>query len=398
MNALNPALTIAGPAVLVWKDKAIYSQGDIPLVIKEETFDLPSSAYGVVAKAVRSTVIEVSATPLGTLNALTELIPDHIRRAIPGVLVHHAIDLGTINTGTGVITKVSHGYRDTAAVRVATFGELPAALDADTLYYLHVLSADTYTLHTTKAHAAAGTSPITPATAGTGRHRLIEQETLTIWSLTEGKGYVFQNAAVTKVPSLTVSSSKTVLGETTWTCYRTFGFDPATDTTAFYTEITAAPAGIDLSFDPDDIVTGAGTLAWGATAPWSVIQLDENGVVVDISLGLEAVLDQVAGTVSHRVTSVDASVKFRPQNVTEADVFAKRVLQGSGAGVGRRLSGDTATVTNDEFTLAVANAVLDGDSTVGFDGKESRVREMSLKATRHFTGGVIDPLFTLTLA
>lgn len=397
MNALNPALTIAGPAVLVWKDKAIYSQGDIPLIVKEETFNLPSSAYGVVAKAVKSTVVEVSATPLGTLGALTELIPDHIRAAIPGVLVHHAIDLGTINTGTGVITKVAHGFRDVAVVRVATFGALPAALSAATLYYLHRLTADTYTLHTTAADAAAGTNPIIPATAGTGRHRIIEQETLTIWSLTESKGYVFVNAAITKVPSLTVSSSKTVLGETTWTCYRKFGFDPATDLTAFYTEISVAPS-VDLTFDPEAIVTGAGTLAWGATAPWSVIQLDENGVATDISLGLEAVVDQVAGIVSHRVTSVDATVKFRPQNVTEADVFAKRVLQGTGAGVGRRLSGDTVTVANAEFTLAVANAVLDGDSTVGFDGKEGRVREMNLKATRKFTAGAIQPLFTLTLA
>ena len=397
MNALNPALTIAGPAVLVWKDKAIYSQGDIPLVIKEETFDLTSSAYGVVAKAVKSTLIEVSLTPLGTLDALTELIPDHIRRAIPGVLVHHASDLGTINTSTGVITKVAHGFRDTAAVSVATFGALPAALSADTLYYLHRLSADTYTLHTTKAHATAGTSPIIPATAGTGRHRIIEQETLTIWSLTEGKGYVFGNAALTKIPSLTVSSSKTVLGEVTWTCYRTFGFDPETDLNAFYTEISAAPT-VDLTFDPEAIVTGAGTLAWGAATPWSAIQLDENGVVVDLSLGLKAVVDQVAGIVSHQVTSVDAVVKFRPQNVTETDVFSKRVLQGAGAGVGRRLAGDTATVTNDEFTLEVPNAVLDGDSTVGFDGTESRVREMALKATRKFTAGAIQPLFTVTLA
>lgn len=397
MNALNPALTIAGPAVLVWKDKAIYSQGDIPLVIKEETFDLPSSAYGVVAKAVKSTVVEVSATPLGTLEALTELIPDHIRRAIPGVLVHNALDLGTINTSTGVITKTAHGLRDTGSARVATFGALPAALSAATLYWVHVLTADTYTLHTTKTAAAAGTSPIIPATAGTGRHRIIEQEMLTIWSLTEGKGYVFHNAAITKVPSLTVSSSKTVIGETGWTCYRAFGFNPETDANAFYTEITAAPS-VDLTFDPDAIVTGAGTLAWGATAPWNAIQLDENGVATEVSLGLTPVVDQVAGIVSHRVTSVDASVKFRPQNVTEADVFTKRVLQGSGAGVGRRLSGDTVTVTSDEFTFVVPNAVLDGDSTVGFDGTESRVREMTLKATRKFTGGVIDPLFTLTVA
>lgn len=396
MKALNPSLTIAGPAVLVWKDKAIYSQGDIPLVIKEETFDLPSSAYGVVGKAVKSTVVEVSATPLGTLEAITELIPDHIRAAIPGVLVHHALDIGMINTSTGVITKVKHGLRDTGSYRVATFGALPAALSADTLNWVHVLSADTYTLHTTKADAAAGTSPITPATAGTGRHRIIEQESLTIWSLTEGKGYVFGNAAITKVPSLTISSSKTVLGDVAWTCYRTFGFDPEEDENAFYTEISAAPA-VDLTFDPDAIVVGAGTLAWGAAAPWNAIQLDENGVVIDISLGLEPVVDQVAGIVSHRVTSVDTTVKFRPQNVSESDIFAKRVLQGTGAGVGRRLAGDSATVANAEFTLVVNNAVLDGDSTVGFDGKESRVREMTLKATRKFSAGAIQPLFALTL-
>lgn len=396
MNALNPALTIAGPCVLVWKDKAIYSQGDVALAIKEETFDLQSSAYGVVGQAVKSTVLEVTATPLGTLDALTELVPDHIRAAIPGVLVHHAQDLGTINTGTGVITKAAHGFRDVAAVRVDTFGALPAALSVGTLYYLHRLSADTYTLHASAAAAEAGTSPIIPATAGTGRHRIIEQESLTIWAINEGRGYVFQNAAITKVPSLTVSSSKTVLGEVTWTCYRKFRFDPATDSTAFYTEISVAPA-VDLTFDPDAIVTGAGTLAWGATAPWSAIALDENGAAIEISLGLEPVVDQVAGIVSHRVTSVDASCKFRAKNLTEAEIFAKAVLQGAGAGVGRRRSGDTVTLASDEFTVVVNNAVME-PPTVGWDGKEDRTRDIVLKATRKFTAGAIQPLFSVTLA
>jgi hypothetical protein len=83
--------------------------------------------------------------------------------------------------------------------------------------------------------------------------------------------------------------------------------------------------------------------------------------------------------------------------VTESDVFAKSNLQGAASGVGWRKAGATVTVETAEFTFEVANATM-LPPVVGFDGKERRVREMTLKATRKFTAGAIQPLFTLTLA
>lgn len=395
-TSLNPALTIAGPAAIVWKGKALYSKGDIAVNIKEEYLDLESSAYGVVAKAVKSTVLEVQLTPIGTIDCLAELIPAHIRAALPGTLVHHARDVGAVSTVTGVVTSTAHGFRDLAMVRLDSFGAVHTGWSKTTLYYLHALSADSYTLHTTLAAAEAGTDPVIPSALSTARNRIIEQETLTIWSLNESHGYVFCNAAVTGIPTLTASSTATVFDAVTFTCYRRFGADPAADAEAFYSEITAAPD-VDFSFDPDDIVLGASTAAWGAAAPWSALALNEAGAKTAIAVNTTPVLDGVAGIVSHRVDGVTATTTLRAKNISEREVFAARVLQGTGAGLGRRLAGNTLTITTDEYTLALNNAVL-SESPVGFDGKEDRVRDLQFSATRKFTAGTIAPLFAITLA
>lgn len=64
---------------------------------------------------------------------------------------------------------------DTAATgnpRVILEGDLPAELKTGTIYWLAFVSAATYSLHSTKAAAAAGTGDIAFTDNGTGTLRL----------------------------------------------------------------------------------------------------------------------------------------------------------------------------------------------------------------------------------
>lgn len=64
---------------------------------------------------------------------------------------------------------------DTAAVgnpRVILEGDLPAELETGTIYWLAFVSAATYSLHSTKAAAAAGTGDIAFTDDGSGTLRL----------------------------------------------------------------------------------------------------------------------------------------------------------------------------------------------------------------------------------
>lgn len=385
----NPALTIAGPCILVYKGVGFYSKADVPVALKEDLADLPSSAYGVVGKIATNQLFEITLTPVGTLDCLDVLYPAHLRNFSPGRLVHDTRKLGAVSLVSGELTLTAHNFREGAMVRLASFGTLPTGWSSATRYFLHkkTASADIVTLHTSASDAAAGTNPVIPTVAGTGDSRIIEEETLTIWSINDEKGYVFANAAITKLPGFKAAVGDTAIKDVTFTCYRSFSSDPTGN--AFYTTTTTAP---DVDFDPDAIVTQAYNLAWGDTAPWSAMPTAA-GVEIDFALSLTAVPDQVGGIMSHRVELITPTAKARPRNITEDHILAKRVFQGAGAGNGRRISGgDDLHISGDGLYIILYNSGLT-DSPYGYDGKEDRARDFTWTAFRKFTAGVPQALF-----
>lgn len=395
MKTANPALIIAGPALIVFKGKALFSKENIAVKIQEVTFPINSSAYGKVAEGELSKLLEASFVPCGQLDAIAELYPEHLRSFIPGRLVHHARTLGAVDAGDDEITITNHGFRNQAMVRVDSYGTLDTGLNVDTLYFLHAEDADTISLHTTASDAADGTAPVNLAGDGVGTARIIEQEELLIWSLNEENGYVFHNAAVTKMPGIKGSTSETALKDVTFTMYRKFGIDPE-DAAAFYTATTSAPEGI--VFDPDDIKTGYYELGWGTdNLPWSALKT-RDGVDADFPMTLDPVPDQLGGIVSHRVTDLRATATVAPTNVNETHIFAARTMQGAGAGTGRRLSGADFTIAGDDLHIIIYNAVLNGESQLNWDGTADRVSPLTFENTRKFIVGVPQPLFYIGAA
>ncbi len=388
MQAINPTLIIAGPAIIAYKGKGFYSKESIPVTPTETLSDINSSAYGSVAKIATDQLFQIKLTPLGNLDSLDVLYPRHLRTFAIGKLLHYDTAF-TIATVTGIVTATANDFDDGHEVRVATLGTLPAGLSASTLYYYHKLTADTGTLHTTLADALAGTSPVIPTTTGTGTLKMIEQPSLQIWSINESKGYKFHNAVVSTMPSIGAKSTDTALKEVAFTALRKHGADPETDSEAFFSAITVAPS---VTFDPDAIVVTPYTLGWGAASPWSAVST-EAGIEIDFGLTTEPVRDDVGGILSYRVTAVTPTAKAKPLNISEDAVLAKRLFQGTGARHGRKISdNDDLVITGDGLCVVLYNAALT-DTPINYDGKANRSGDFTWSAQRKFTAGVPQALF-----
>jgi len=76
----------------------------------------------------------------------------------------------TANASTDVVTAAGHALTTGQPVRLTTTDTLPAGLSANTTYWVHYISADTFTLHTTNAGAVADSGKVDITDTGTGTH------------------------------------------------------------------------------------------------------------------------------------------------------------------------------------------------------------------------------------
>ena len=84
-------------------------------------------------------------------------------------------EITTVDATANTLEIVTHGFTDGALIKLATTDTLPAPLAIDTSYYVYTdTEADTFTLHTTKADAIAGTSAIDITNTGTGTHSIVQ--------------------------------------------------------------------------------------------------------------------------------------------------------------------------------------------------------------------------------
>lgn len=79
----------------------------------------------------------------------------------------------TANNVTDFITVTGQNNLATNHPRVVLVGTLPAGLVPGRIYFLSDTGADTYSLHSTKAAAVAGTGDINFTTNGTGNLTMI---------------------------------------------------------------------------------------------------------------------------------------------------------------------------------------------------------------------------------
>jgi hypothetical protein len=384
---INPALIIAGPALVQHMGKTFYSKSNIELTIDPTTFNIDTSRFGVVELREDSLVGSLKFTPVGKLDSLNVLWA--YRDIIPGRLVHLAKTVENVDDTNDELDITAHTFVDGHEVRIATYGALPGGLDGATLYYAKAVTANSLSLHPTRADALAGTNKVAITTVGTGTHRVIEQPSLVIHSF-DGVKYTFHNAKVAQMPDINAGATVTAIGETTFNLYRKFATDP-TDAAAVYTRAIEALA--DTSFDPADIPTEPFTLEWGAAAPWDEMSTKE-GAVISFPMTLRECPDDAGGIISHWIDEVQAQCVAQPNNVDENALLQKKTLQNTGAGRGRRIIGDDLHIYSDSLYLILYGASITS-APANWDSKTDRLGGITWRANRTFAVGVPNPTFYL---
>lgn len=383
---------IGGPALVTYRGKAFYSQGDVQVETTLDTFDIVADRYGVVDVRDSNPNLKVRFTPAGEWENLAILFP--YASTVLGSYVCPVKTFGAVNTGTDQVTITAHGLTSGTAVRVgvASSGVLPAGLVAGTQYFVNAVDANTIAFYDTYAHAVAGggTGLIDLTTTGTAPIRLVVNEPLIITPF-DGLGQItFWNAAVTQMPDVIGSAVRTTLGQVEFEAFIIEGGAWSDSASRYTVADVSAPS--DTSFDPTAILTQPVTLAWGSS-PWNSFQ-SETGMTANFSMGLEPVITDSDGLLTRRLSSIDVTVKANPIGLTSSDLLTALAFQGGSAARGISRSGSNLIVTATSFSFTAYGAALIGGPQQ-FSSKNDRLGELTWKATRTFSTGVPNPLFAV---
>lgn len=391
ITTVNPADRVAGPCLIRFKGRTIFSQGDVNIDAQLETFDVESSSYDPDPRE-GSLTFGIRFTPVGVLdtldmfyytgNIVSQRLIHHVRRFLPAA----------VTTGTDVIAIPNHGFRDKHGVVFTTDGTLPGGLTKNALVFLHKIDDDSFTAHATEADAAAATNPINLTTQGTGVHKVIEMEYLEIHSLTDDQEKRrYHNVGIVGIPSFRGNPKATAFGEATFEAFRKFGVAHNAANAFFTDSLEENTEAADL--DLDDAPTQAVKLQWGAVAPFDDFRVAD-GVEMGVALNLRAMPDGAGGVASRIIDGQTITLQAAPLNISGLALYNKRVLQGAGTGTGRRLAAgaDALNVIGDTIYARLYGAILTTSPLV-YGKTAERVGALTWQATRNFTGGVVNPLY-----
>lgn len=203
----------------------------------------------------------------------------------------------------------------------------------------------------------------------------------------DGRKVTLPAAAVTKMPSIRMGVSQTLMGDVTFTGILKNSTDP-TAAGAYYTEAAVAYPG-DTGFAVADILTKAYASVWGGTAPWSSF-LTENGWAIDFNLSLAPQKVDGLGTVDMTFQGLAVSAKAIPVGPTQADVLTK--LAGT-AGLGASIAtADPLNISATGVYVRLYRAAL-ADGGMSYGSTKKRLDTCEWVATRGVTASVADPLF-----
>lgn len=395
MSAFNLAKQISGPAIVVYGGATFYSKSAITASHDLETFNIEVEGLGDEAdRRVQAENIQIKFTPAGEWEALSVLFP--YRTVRPGVFITPVLNVTAVDDDEDTLTVTAHGLAAGTAVGLGNVGgALPTAtptLSEATVYFVSAPDANSLKLHTTAADAIAGTSAVDLTSTGTGTLRLVVQKSLTIYPLDGSNPIRFENAAVSDMPEIVASATKTLFGEVTFDCFPQHG-KAWSDANSWYTDSGITPIS-DTSFNPANVLTLPYTVAWGNTAPWSDIKTME-GVTIKAALTLGDVADDGDGVRTRRIDSMAVSARFTPKGIGHEQLMAKMNLQGASGARGRSVGG--ATPDNLNISATGVYIRMYGASLLGgpaeYSAKGDRLGELNFFAKRTFATGVANPLF-----
>lgn len=384
----NTATILGGPALVKFRGATFYSKGDITLNHARTTFPIATDRFGKVDERVSDEELKVSFEPVGEWESLSVLFP-YAATLLGSLITPYSQAASAVTSGSDTVTVTAHGLvdGDDVLVHMATGGTLPGGLSSTTRYFVKAVDADNLKFYPTAADVTANTNVVDITDAGTGTLYVDRDFPLIIHTFA-GVKLTLYNAAVVKMPTIVLSSVKSLLGAITFEAFLRNGADWSTAGSRW---AIANEALADTSFAPANVITQAYAAAWGNAAPWSSFETKE-GWTIDFNEAFEAVMTDRLRTLTRRLTSLDVSAKAIPAGIDESQMLTKLLLQGNGAVAGRSLSGDDLSISATGVYVRLYGAALKASSQHFSVGKE-RMGELSWVATRTFAAGAPNPLF-----
>ena len=152
------------------------TEGDLGITLEDVTGDFLAKTRLLTANSgslTRGKNLLYKVNDNGPLESTGNAI-DQNSSGIQGLTVNAtkasgAAKISSVDTSGEVVTTASsHGYATGDAVTLYSPGTLPGGLATGTTYYVAATSSTTFTLHTTKANAEAGTSAVDLTSAQSG--------------------------------------------------------------------------------------------------------------------------------------------------------------------------------------------------------------------------------------
>lgn len=206
-----------------------------------------------------------------------------------------------------------------------------------------------------------------------------------------GAPLTLANAAVTQLPSITLSHGKPILRAMKFTALCANSADPATAANWF--SFGTAATGVALTgFDLTKVYNARYSLSWN-----SVTYQSEGGYDIDFNLGLAPDMVDGEGVVNYRITDLGATVKFIPTGKTEAN-FATLLgwAKSPGEAPAKSNAVITAGVTGAPIVTIANCQVVAGVGRYG--PATGRLGEITLGSVRTVSSGALAALWTFSTA
>ena len=223
---------------------------------------------------------------------------------------------------------------------------------------------------------------------------------LVIWT-TDGTKYTFPSAAITKMPSINLSTEKVICGPVTWTCLEALAASTniiQAWSVASMMEATTSVAFTDATFSTSDILEDSYTAVWGSIAGFTGVET-KNGFTIEPSMTIQPVTTDTYGIIDYTLGSVSVTCKFQPVgSVTPDNMIAAMKIQGTGSARGMSLASIQSSTdlvisgsTTGRLKVTLKGAQLKSGG-MAFGLVTERVGELEFITTRNWTNNVTGDL------
>lgn len=371
------------PVHVLWRGVGFYAKASVKLAPNVSNMRILADAWGSLGARKGDVSITVDLELSGEWEAAALALLHPYTTAVRGTpigVTRLTCTEANINTTSNRLTITAHGLTNADEVYLGTTGVFPTvastALAAGTAYYAKAIDADTLELY-----REVGLSTIVDFTDdGTGSLIIVKDNPLDLYLLNYGGRLRLHNAALTGIPDVMAGAASTPLGTAQFEAFVRSGYVPGTANSYWtYSDV----AWSDTSFDPASVLTQPLTVAFGASAPFSDLDVAE---AVKVSFGLKTteIRSDRHGLLGRKLDDIDITATLKPRGLNAYQALTQLAAQG--AARGSTISMGTLNLSGTGFYLRLYDTALE-QAPHEFGGGADLHGDWTLRGLRTVTTG-----------